>query len=108
MWPPLPSNAVALKWTTSPVRASAEVGSTVNLRIVSRTTCSFTVPLTSPETALMVTVPDATPVTNPAVSTVAVAGFSEVQWIATSVLGVPLAVRTMAVSFSALPIARVG
>ncbi len=90
------------------MRASAEAGLTVNLRTASRTTCNVTVLLTPSDVALIVTLPGASPVTNPAASTLAIDGFSDVHLTATSVRGLPFEVRAMAVSFSAPPTTTLG
>src|SRR5204863_5049763 len=68
-----------------------------------RTTSTARVLLALPDVHLKVALPGAIPVTTPAVSTAAIAGLSEAQAIATSLRGVPVKVRAVALSFVAPP-----
>src|SRR5580692_5543766 len=103
---PLPSRAAAVKRTTSPVRASADAGLTVNLCTASRTTCSVTELLAPSDVALIVTLPGAIAMIRPAASTLAIDGFSEVHLITASLRGLPSAERATTVIFSAPPTTR--
>ena len=67
---------------------------TASLRTESRTTCNFYLAARPFRVALIVTLLRArVPVTNPAASTLAIDGFSDVHLIAASVRGLPLEVR---------------
>src|SRR5205807_4687604 len=96
---------LAVKCTTSPVRAVVERGSIVKLRKLLFTTVTVVVPLAPSAEALILAVPGPIPVTTPPASTVATEGLSEVQLIFTPVRGSPLKIRVVASICNVLPTA---
>src|SRR5712692_11249477 len=93
----------AVKCTTSPVRAVAAPAATVKPRRLLFTMVIVVMPFAAPAAALIVALPGAIPVTTPPASTVATAGLSEAQLIATPVRGSPLEIRVVASSCTVPP-----
>ncbi len=87
---------VAVKRTTSPVRADFAPPFTIRLRKLFLTTEIEVVAFAVPEAALMTAVPGPTAVTTPPASTVATCVLLEVQLIGTPVRGLPFAMRVTA------------
>src|SRR5688572_4081369 len=89
----LPGSHLAVKWTTSPVRADFAAPCTVRLSRLLLTTEIEVLALAAPDVAVMTAVPGPTAVTTPPASTVATCVLLEVQLIGTPVRGLPFAMR---------------